>query len=110
MEKASEGTARRKRERGRAAYAESKSSMDAVLLRLSRGDAARIDAACRAAGMGRAAFCRDRLASLLEAIGPRLADIDQAGGLDALLSRALTQRRPAPPDPAAEFDALFGAR
>ncbi len=109
MDEASEGKARRKRERGRAAYADSKASMDAVLLRLPGGDAARIDAACRAAGMGRAAFCRGRLASLLEAVGPRMADIDRAGGLDALLSRALAQRRSAPLDAAAEFDALFGA-
>jgi hypothetical protein len=109
MEERVDQSARRKLERGRAAYADSKGSMDAVLLRLRRGDGSRIDSACRAAGMGRTAFCRERLAGLLEAVAPRLADIDRAGGLEAVLARALPPTPPPLPDAALEFDALFGA-
>jgi hypothetical protein len=78
---------------------------DCVLLRLRPGDAARLDAACRAAGFNRSRFCRERMIDLLAAIGPRLAAIEEAGGIEAVLSRGLAETA----DVAAEFDALFDA-
>ena len=78
---------------------------DCVLLRLRPGDAARLDAACRAAGLNRSRFCREKMVDLLAAIGPRLAEIEEAGGIEAVLSRGLAETA----DVAAEFDALFDA-
>lgn len=80
-----------------------KTSPDCVLLRLRPGDAGRLDAAARAAGLNRSRFCRERLVDIAAAAAPLLAAIDEAGGLPTVLARGLAKA-----DVGGEFDALFG--
>ena len=121
MERA-EGDARRdaKGRRNRRAYEKLKARGDHVLLRLDRGGAAPLDAAARAAGLSRAAFCRMFLPALAEAAGSRLPALDAARAatgeslarfigraLDEAAARASGSAELAA-SAAAEFDSLFG--
>lgn len=110
-----------KRERNRADYLARRSTQDAVLLRLDKGDAAILDSACRAAGLSRAAFARLYLVPLCGVLAARAPQIDQARiyrrqSLKTYLAAALdsaaqpTEMVGPEPSPAAnEFDALFGS-
>ncbi len=86
--------AERRRERSRASYARERTRQDRALLRLDRGDLARLDAACASLGLTRAAFARTMLVPLAEAA-----------------ARGAAEAVPPSREPlgvGAEFDALFG--
>lgn len=111
-----------KRERNRRDYRKAKAAQDHVLLRLDKGDLARLDAAGQAIGVSRAAFARMFLAPTLGAVAARMSDIDKARSargqslaqfLSAAIAASLFEPQSAsqPADLAAadEFDALFGS-
>ena len=110
----------RRRERNQRAYKKSKSLQDQLLLRLDKGDLARLDEASHAMGLSRAAFARMFLAPTLGVVASRMAQIDMARNtlrqslsqfLATALDAALAKEAPqAIPSPAAdEFDALFSS-
>jgi len=110
----------RKSERNRRDYEKSKTQQDRLLLRLDKGDLARLDAASNAIGVSRAAFARMFLAPTLGAVASRMRDIDKARAdrrqsLTQFLSTAIEvalANVQSPPDATAaadEFDALFGS-
>ena len=68
----------RNRQRNKADYLARKNRCDDVLLRLDKGDAAILDAACKAAGLSRSAFAKLHLIPLLAALTPRMVDVDRA--------------------------------
>ena len=86
--------AERRRARARESYARGKTRQDHALLRLDRGDLARLDAACASLGLTRAGFARTMLVPLAEAAARGAAEDDPPS--------------PAPLEVGAEFDALFG--
>ena len=111
-----------KRERNRRDYRNAKAAQDHVLLRLDKGDLARLDAAGRAIGVSRAAFARMFLAPTLGAVAARMSDIDKARSargqslaqfLSAAIEFSLSTPKPqaiaAESAAADEFDALFGS-
>jgi hypothetical protein len=111
-----------KRERNRRDYRNAKAAQDHVLLRLDKGDLARLDAAGQAIGVSRAAFARMFLAPTLGAVAARMSDIDKARfargqSLAQFLSAAIAaslfepqpESQPANLAAADEFDALFGS-
>lgn len=110
-----------KRERNRRDYRDSKAAQDHVLLRLDKGDLARLDAAGQSIGVSRAAFARMFLVPTLGAVAARMADIDKArsargqslaqflsAAIAASLSEPQSASQPADLAAASEFDALFG--
>lgn len=115
-----------RRERNRRDYNRSKSSQDQLLLRLDKGQLARLNAASRAAGTSRAAFVRMFLPPTLGAVAVRMDDIDKAcrsrrQSLGQFLSAAIDAALASIPDAASrqasleeakaaeEFDLLFGS-
>ena len=110
-----------KKSRNAADYLSSKSKQDHVLLRLEKGDRARLDAACATSGISRASFARLYLMPVVDALSSRLRDIEQARAvhkvsLQTFLERAIdlavkpTQEDAAPPvEVTNEFDAIFGS-
>lgn len=109
-----------RRERNRRDYEKSKARQDQLLLRLDKGDMARLDEASKAIGVSRAAFARMFLIPTLGAVAHRMSDIDKARAerrqsLGQFLSDAIaasliaTVPCAAAPLAADEFDALFGA-
>jgi len=111
-----------KRGRDSAGHSKSKAERDIVLLRLNKGDMARLDAASEAAGLSRAAFAREYAMPLVDAFAHRAAAIDKAATengetFEAFVGRAFDLAL-APTNAhvphgalaaAMEFDALFGA-
>lgn len=84
----------------RKSYIGEKSKKDRVLLRLEKGDAARLDAACSSLGLSRSAFFSRHVLPKLESL---------SGGHG---QPALTTDTPMPPPEAvvsSEFDQLFGS-
>ena len=108
----------RRREANRRDYEKSKAQQDRLLLRLDKGDLARLDRASKAAGLSRAAFVRMFLAPTLGAVADHLPAIEKARAVNgsslaqflcSAIAAALAEPPPAPsPTVAAEFDALFG--
>ena len=109
-----------RKKRNRRDYEKSKATQDQLLLRLEKGELARLSAASDAVGVSRAAFVRLFLAPTLGAVASHMADIDKARSargqsLLQFLSAAITASLSAPESQAfptvtaaAEFDALFG--
>ena len=100
-------------------YERSKATHDQVLLRLEKGDLARLDDASTLLGLSRSAFARMFLAPVLNVVAARLARIDAARAgrrqsLAQFLSAAIEESlarvgEPHTDSPAAtEFDELFG--
>ena len=121
MSKNAEAAARssKKRLRNASDYRSSKAAQDHVLLRLDKGDRARLDAACLAAGLSRAAFAKLYLMPLADGLAARLPQIERARSIQSVslatfLSRAVDlalrdpENRHPPPAISSEFDALFG--
>ena len=119
MSNTDEASRARRRESNRRAYTKSKSSQDRLLLRLDKGDLARLDEASHAMGLSRAAFARMFLAPTLSVVASRMGPIETARRADkrslgqflsAALDDALAKEAPrAIPSAAAdEFDELFG--
>lgn len=115
---------RRKAERktrNRLDYEKSKATQDQLLLRLDKGELARLNEASKAFGVSRAAFVRMFLVPTLGAVASHMADIEKARSfrgqsLSQFLSAAITTSLSSPESQAipaesaaAEFDALFGA-
>lgn len=109
-----------KRAARRASYRRAKPRQEAALLRLEKGDLARLDQACARAGLSRSSFAKLYLLPAAEAIARRLADIDAARAasrlsLESFLARALDSqleaegREPSAPV-GAEFDSLFASK
>lgn len=108
-----------KRRRNAQDYQSSKSKQDHILLRLDKGDRARLDSACSTVGLSRAAFAKLYLLPLTDALAPKLHDIEKARtaqhiSLPTFFERAIEQAlvpiddAPPPATVAHEFDALFG--
>jgi len=108
-------------ERNRRDYIKLKAQNDIVLLRLEKGDAAKLDAASKAAGLSRAAFARAYLMPMVEALGCRMDAVAMARStrgqnlatfiteaLDGAIARAALSNDTPSAKVAAEFDALFG--
>lgn len=106
----------------RAHYERTKDRHDAVLLRLDRGDLAKLDAAAKLVGLSRSAFVKLHLLPAAEALSTRASAIDAAMrarrislrtfvavAVDAELAPRAAQ--PLAADACAqEFDALFSGR
>ena len=114
------GSSSNKRLRNAADYLTSKAAQDHVLLRLDKGDRARLDSACRAAGLSRAAFAKLYLMPLADELATKLEQIERARSsqnvsLATFLARAVDmalrhpEDRHTPPAISSEFDALFGS-
>ena len=113
-------TAEKKKLRNALDYQSAKSKQDHVLLRLDKGDRARLDAACSAVGLSRTAFARLYLMPMADGMATKLHLIERARAaqnvsLSTFLGRAIEQAinssMNGPTAPAAittEFDALFG--
>jgi hypothetical protein len=111
----------KRRESNRAHYLLSKQLQDAVLLRIDKGDLARLDRACHVAGLSRSAFATLYLLPMANALSARFDDIETARAkrgisLETFFARAidasLSEKPMASPSAAStvdEFDALFGA-
>ena len=89
----------KKSESNRLSYIGEKSKKDRVLLRLEKGEAARLDAACGSLGLSRSAFFSRHVLPKLESL---------AGGAGQATS---TPGNAVPPETivASEFDQLFGS-
>lgn len=112
-----------KRERNRQHYLKSKTGHDIILLRLDKGDIARLDAASKAASLSRAAFVRMHLMPLVDAYSARADSVDRkrtsrGQSLETFLGRAIDSalaQSDADMEPdasgtaASEFDALFSS-
>lgn len=109
----------KRRDRNRRHYEKTKAEQDQLLLRLDKGDLARLDSASTAIGVSRAAFARMFLAPALGAVASRMRDIDIARAqrrqslaqfLAAAIEAQLANISPPLTTTAAadEFDALFG--
>lgn len=100
MEKATAQTSGRDRTTdNRKAYIGEKSKKDRVLLRLEKGEAARLDAACGSLGLSRSAFFSRHV----------LPKIESLAGVSGL--PVSTSGNAVPPEAivASEFDQLFGS-
>ena len=101
MEKATAQTSGRDRTTdNRKAYIGEKSKKDRVLLRLEKGEAARLDAACCSLGLSRSAFFSRHVLPKLESLASGPGPLASATG------------NPVPPPEtfvASEFDQLFGS-
>ncbi len=84
----------------RNAYIGEKSKKDRVLLRLEKGDAARLDAACGSLGLSRSAFFSRHVLPELESL---------AGGPGQPASATGNAVPPPEAIVASEFDQLFGS-
>ncbi|MDP1602066.1 MAG: hypothetical protein Q8M03_02255 [Legionella sp.] len=110
---------RRKREANRAHYEKTRDRHDAVLLRLDRGDLAKLDMARGPLGLSRSAFVKLHLLAASDALSARSAEIEAAMrarriSLSTFLASAIdAELARAPAEPGAtqacarEFDELF---
>lgn len=110
-----------KSQRNRDDYFKAKTTQDKVILRLDKGELAKLDAASSASGLSRAAFARLFLSPILDAMSSRLGAIDVARtarrqslaqflghAIDSALARDSSAALADPPAAANEFDQLFG--
>lgn len=84
----------------RKAYIGEKSKKDRVLLRLEKGEAARLDAACGSLGLSRSAFFSRHVLPKLESL---------AGGTGQPATSTCSDASPTEAVVASEFDQLFGS-
>ena len=115
--------AAKRAEANRAHHARLKASQDHLLLRLQRGDRARMDAAAARCGISRAAFAQLYLVPFSEALtSERVAKLAMLGGqrrlglgsllgglIDLAPAEAAGAPASAPAELSGEFDALFGS-
>lgn len=90
----------KKSESNRLSYIGEKSKKDRVLLRLEKGEAARLDAACGALGLSRSAFFSRHVLSKLESL---------VGGPGEPASATCATTPPPEAIVASEFDQLFNS-
>lgn len=90
----------KKSESNRLSYIGEKSKKDRVLLRLEKGEAARLDAVCGSLGLSRSAFFSRHVL-------PKIESLAGSAGQPATMPCATTP----PPEAivASEFDQLFGS-
>ena len=100
MEKATAQTSGRDRTTdNRKAYIGEKSKKDRVLLRLEKGEAARLDAACGSLGLSRSAFFSRHVLPKIESLAGNAGQSASTSG-NAVPPEAIV---------ASEFDQLFGS-
>jgi hypothetical protein len=100
MEKETAKTSGRDRAtNNRKAYIGEKSKKDRVLLRLEKGEAARLDAACGSLGLSRSAFFSRHVLPKLESLAVSAGQSASSSGPATLPTETIV---------ASEFDQLFG--
>ena len=97
-----------KSQRNRDNYHKAKTTQDKVILRLDKGQLAKLDAASSASGLSRAAFARLFLFPILDAMSSRLGAIDVARiarkqSLAQFLGHAISPQRDRFPLPARNY-------
>lgn len=90
----------KKSESNRLSYIGEKSKKDRVLLRLEKGEAARLDAACGSLGLSRSAFFSRHVLPKLESLASGPGQLASATGNAVPQPEAIV---------ASEFDQLFGS-